>query len=225
MGWRGVLCSGQGLDEITLMAQTGESDMFRVVSSGLVLASLTLTGFAPASRAAVKGAVRQPLPVVARSLGPPPSNCQTTTLVHPIDGGPPAAGGSAGGGELVAYSGWSLRSGHAELGFAARTKYGFATKIFWQLMHGSRGPVSLHGWNLRTGQPIWFGVPLSSRNLKQVYAWPSGIVRHLRYNEAPTLAFVPAAGCYVLQARWAGGGWSIPFGAGLYHFPGVQFPK
>ena len=43
-----------------------------------------------------------------------------------------------------------------------------------------------------------------------VIAWPSAVVAH---RHAPTLTFVPRSGCYLLQARWPGGGWSISFTA------------
>jgi len=42
-------------------------------------------------------------------------------------------------------------------------------------------------------------------------AWPAAIVR---YRHAPSLTFVPSAGCYVLKAQWKRGGWTIPFTAG-----------
>lgn len=111
---------------------------------------------------------------------------------------------------------WYIANGRLALGFGARTKYGYPQKIFWQLMNGSRGPVSLYGRNLRTGQPIWFGRPLPDPHPQPlvpgpIIAWPSASVSP---HHAPTLTLVPSAGCYIIQAKRRGGGWNIDFTAG-----------
>jgi len=152
-------------------------------------------------------------PSVARYFGPAPQNCPiaNSSLIHPYKGyiwvGSPS---------LRGYSLWYMANRRLALGFGDRTKYGYPQKIFWQLASSVRGPVSLRGWNVRTGQPIWFGRPLPDAHPKPlvpgpVIAWPSAIIR---YRRAPSLTFVPGAGCYVLEARWKGGSWTMPFTAG-----------
>lgn len=157
-----------------------------------------------------------PLPRVAPSFGTAPQNCPivSPSAIHHAQGTTPYIW--VGAGQLKGYSGWYVVNHRLALGFGDRTKYGYPQKIFWQLMNRSPGPVILRGWNLRTGQRIWFGHPLLEAHPKPlvpppVIAWASAIVRNDR---APTLTFVPSAGCYVLQATWHGGGWSIPFTAG-----------
>jgi hypothetical protein len=121
-----------------------------------------------------------------------------------------------GGSTLRANSAWYIVSRRLALGFGYRTIYGYPQKIFWQLNSRAHGPVTVHGWNVRTGQRIWFGRPLpgpkpAAGTAAPVIAWPSAIIRPHRF---PSLTFVPSAGCYVLQAQWRGGSWSVPFTAG-----------
>jgi hypothetical protein len=185
-----------------------------VISTSLWLALLTL--WTPATAATGRSAlISPPLPRIPRFLGPSPRNCPVASphFIHRSRSGPPIVW--IGSGLLVGYSGWQVVNHRLMLGFGARTEYGFPQKIFWQLARTMRGSVRLRGWNLRTGQRIWFGRPLPAANSAvssppPVIAWPSAVIfgRH-----APTLTFVPEAGCYVLQARWHGGGWSVPFTA------------
>jgi hypothetical protein len=156
------------------------------------------------------------LPVVMETLAPPPRDCATTNMVHEIHGGPPLGGGWIGNGTVVGYSAWQVRDGHAILTFGARTRYGYPQKVFWQLTHRVKVKVTLDGWNLRTRQRIWFGHPLPAAHTRPlvappIIAWPSAMLFDHR---APTLTFVPAAGCYVLRARWETGEWMVPFAAG-----------
>lgn len=175
-----------------------------------------------ASAGADSRAVAHRLPRVAPYIGTAPTSCPAVNLalVHMRRNNQPHSAPPiitwVQGGALAGYSGWFLVSHRLALGFGARTKYGYPQKIFWQLVNGSRGPVTLQGRNLRTGRPIWFGRPLPNMHPRPlmpgpVIAWPSAIIRPHR---GPTLTFFPSAGCYVIQARWPGGGWSIPFTAG-----------
>jgi hypothetical protein len=126
-----------------------------------------------------------------------------------------------GRGALIGYSGWMLQSHRLTLTFGARTKYGYPQKIFWQRTAHAPPQIALYGWNLRTRQRVWFGDPVPQAHTTSgveppVIAWPSGLVRdHFVHGmKAPTLTFVPAAGCYVIEARWRGGSWTLPFAAG-----------
>jgi hypothetical protein len=153
-----------------------------------------------------------PLPSVAPYFGTAPQNCPSARQGLNI---------WVGSGRLVGYSAWYIANHRLALGFGDRTRYGYPQKIFWQLTRGARGPITLTGWNLRTNQRIWFGEPLPQAHPialvpPPVIAWPSGLVRNhfVHGASAPSLSFVPSAGCYVLRAQWRGGGWSIPFAAG-----------
>lgn len=118
-------------------------------------------------------ALRCPGDMVARSLGPAPQNCPITNLVHEINGGPPLGAGVAGGGVLIGNSLWAIQQKHASLAFnPKRSNFRYGEKIYWQLIHGSRGPVTLRGWNMRTGQRIWFGHPLPAPRLKPLEVGP-----------------------------------------------------
>jgi hypothetical protein len=121
-----------------------------------------------------------------------------------------------GSGPLVGYSDWRLNRHRLTLWFGPRTKYGYVQKVFWQLNGRASAPVALVGRNLKTQQRIWFGRPLTNNGLERVVAWPSGLVRShfVGGSRGPSFTFVPASGCYIIQAHWRGGSWTIPFSAG-----------
>lgn len=181
----------------------------------------------PAGVAARSGQPSTPLPRVAPTLGPPPTNCPKVDpkLVHSRRNNQPNSIPPVirwvQGGALAGYSAWEYHNHRLTLTFGARTKYGYAQKVFWQRTAGAPAQVSLYGWNLHTGQRIWFGMPLPDPRAQPlvpppVIAWPSGLVRARTRNaaSAPSFTFVPAAGCYVIRAQWKGGSWSVPFAAG-----------
>jgi hypothetical protein len=155
-----------------------------------------------------------PLPSVASYLDVAPQNCPTSIMVHQDHPGRPLDGGWIGGGALVGHSMWIVHAHRATLSVGVnRTKYGYPQKVFWQLARGVHVVVTLRGWNLRTGQQIWFGHPVPPDPDHHLIAWPAAVVRDHR---APTLTFVPSAGCYMLHAEWRTGSWSIPFAAGYF---------
>jgi hypothetical protein len=156
-------------------------------------------------------ATAPPPPSVAPSFGTAPQNCPiaSSRMIHHAHATTSyiwVGSGALGGNTL-----WYIANHRLALGFGARTRYGYPQKIFWQLINGSHGPVTLRGWNLRTGQRIWFGHPVLPDPDHHRIAWPSAIVR---VHRAPDLTFVPSAGCYMLHAQWHGGSWNIPFTAG-----------
>lgn len=173
---------------------------------GVCLAMIVLMPGHAATRAA-------PHPSVSAYFGVAPANCAVASprLIHRDR----RTGSTwAGTGALRANSGWYIVNGRLALGFGARTRYGYPQKIFWQLINGSHGSVTVTGWNARTGRRIWFGRPAPGRPAGAsvpLVAWPAAVVRPHR---APTLTFVPSAGCYILQAHWKGGSWRVPFTAG-----------
>jgi hypothetical protein len=153
---------------------------------GLTLVSTFLLSGRANTQAAPEGVHSTAFPVVAPFLGPTPTNCPTTNLV--IGGHPPLHGGRAGRGALVGWSMWLLHKHRATLPVGVREEYGYPQKVFWQLMSGAHGPVYLHGWNLVTKAPIWFGHQVLPDPDHHRIAWPSAVVR---VHHAPDLTFVP----------------------------------
>jgi len=163
-----------------------------------------------------------PLPANDYSMGRAPQNCPMveSNLIHVAHNNQPNVVPHTywwiGRGALVGYSGWQVSQHRVFQTFGVRTKYGYPQKVAWQLTTGASGPVTLRGWNLRTSQPVSFGRPLPEAHPQPlvtppVIAWPAGIVRDHR---APSLIFVSIAGCYVIQAQWKTGSWTLPFAAG-----------
>jgi hypothetical protein len=200
----------------------GQSGVGHLLRPAVLCAAIALS--VPVAAMAARRSVQHtpPLPRIASALGRPPTNCPPVNpkLVHVRYNNKPNVVPHTiwwvQGGALAGYSGWELQSHRLTLAFGGRTKYGYPQKIFWQRTPGAPAQVALYGWNLRTKQRIWFGEPLSNNGFQKVIAWPSGLVRdHFVHNaSAPTFTFVPAAGCYVIRARWNGGAWTLPFAAG-----------
>ena len=164
-----------------------------------------------------------PLPRVASSFGTAPANCPRVDpkLVHMRHNTNPNSTPDiitwVGNGALVGHSGWEFHNHRLLLPFGlTRTKYGYPQKVFWQRSRRAPAKIALYGWNLHSKQRIWFGVPVDNDNPQHLMAWPSGLVRSQFVNNAsaPTLTFVPSAGCYAIRATWKGGSWTVPFAAG-----------
>jgi hypothetical protein len=183
-----------------------------VIAASLCL-SLGLSGAEGVAAAAPQHLKAPAHPRVAPFFGAAPANFATVPsgLVHYH-----RANVFVGSRELAGYSGWYVVNHRLALGFGARTKYGYPQKIFWQPANTARETVTLRGWNVRTHERIWFGRPLPEANPHStspppVIAWSSG---NIRRHHAPSLTFVPSAGCYVIRATWRSGGLTIPFAAG-----------
>jgi len=189
----------------------GSGRLFGILCGCLCLAAAD--AFSPQAAGALPGS--SPPPTVAKTFFPAPQNCPRgdANLTH--RDGPQSSFFHIGSPALIGFSAWEVSHGHVTLRFGVNpTRFGYPQKIFWQLTPHARGPVTLRGWNLRTGQRIWFGHPLPaapSNAVVPVIAWPAGLVRHHR---APTLTFIPSAGCYVIRARGTHVDWSISFAAG-----------
>lgn len=182
----------------------------RTLLSASVIALLLAVPLTGTSRAG--GTPPASLPHVSSQFGPAPQTCPITTLIRLRPNGWYKAGRSP----LVGFSAWTISNGHATLPFGTRSRYGYGQKIGWRITPGF-GPIALHGWNVRTGQRIWFGHPTRSNPdpTRNLIAWPSALFRiHHGIRYGPELTFVPSAGCYKLVAQWKGGSWSLSFGAG-----------
>jgi len=108
---------------------------------------------------------------------------------------------------------------------APYTRYGWPAPILLVLQSGFTEPVTLSGWDLRDGHPLWFGVVEAG-----VWGPPTRVVTpftldpaHLPFDAGGGdgtgafwygYAFLPSAGCYALAATWAGGSWQVMVSAG-----------
>lgn len=182
--------------------------------------------------AAGKPSPTPPLPANDYSMGRAPQNCPLveSNLIHVAYNNQPNVFPHRfwwiGRGALDAYSGWQLSYHRVFQTFGPRTRYGYPQKVFWQLARGAHGPVTVRGWNLRTGQPMWFGIPLDREGFGHIFVRrvmlvtehnqvanvgpPTGRI----YFTALNGIFVPAAGCYMIRAQWKTGSWTLPFAAG-----------
>lgn len=105
----------------------------------------------------------------------------------------------------------------------ARTLYGWPAPLLVSESSQDTRPFSLQAWNASTGAVLWFNVQAPTSNGSnssevntvllsfdpaQANALAGGYV-----NWFPVL-YIPAPGCYVMEASWSGGAWTIPFAAG-----------
>jgi hypothetical protein len=97
------------------------------------------------------------------------------------------------------------------------TAYGWEVMLLWAVEPGYTQPVTLHALRLIDGQPLslsvgFFQAPALAATLDPNATSDSAQGAH--WNTWFGSLFVPGAGCYALQAAWAGGSWQIPFAVG-----------
>lgn len=199
----------------------------------LVAGTLCAMALLPGNLSHAAGSPSPPPPPASDyTMGRAPQNCATSngSLLHVAYNRQPDVFPHSywwiGRGALAGYTDWVVQGRHVTLHFGPRTAYGYPQKVFWQLAHGSRGPVTVRGWNARTGQPVWFGRSLNRVGMRRIFARhvmqvtaglqtvnlgpPTGRLVFRSLNEL----FVPAAGCYLIRARWKTGSWTLSFAAG-----------
>jgi hypothetical protein len=172
---------------------------------------------------------------VAHAVGLAPAQCSPKSPLLTEDGNP--AMGLAIGKAPVLLGGFSGPYATLPIGPAASanqsasgwdapyTQYGWPAPIEPILHSGVSGPVTLSGWDLSTGYPLWFGLVVAG-----VWGAPQQISPTIRLDPAdPAIpaggstgaenfwygyAFLPGAGCYTLTGSWPGGSWQITVSAG-----------
>ena len=170
----------------------------------------------------------------APALDPAPAaSCGDKSAMQPGDG--PPLGSESIGRDSVLLSGFNgsyptLRLGPAAVANAYQrqapyTRYGWPAPIGLILKSGFTGPVTLSGYDLRTGYPLWFGFIVAGD-----WGAPDKIMPTYVLDPANPIVpaggstgtenfwygyvFLPGAGCYTISASWPGGGWQATVSAG-----------
>jgi hypothetical protein len=101
------------------------------------------------------------------------------------------------------------------------TQYGWTWKVIWRVSVHYTQPVRLHGGNLLTGMPLWFGIsnppsttPILDPRPKEEQIAQSGYPSPFEGIDWGSYLYLPTAGCYYVEADWPGGHWRITFAAG-----------
>lgn len=102
------------------------------------------------------------------------------------------------------------------------TQYGWTWKVIWRVSTRYTQPVQLHGGNLRTGTPLWFQIevqdpstaPVLDPRPEEQQIAQSGYPNPPEAVDWGSYLYIPAAGCYYIEATWPGGYLRIIFAAG-----------
>lgn len=97
------------------------------------------------------------------------------------------------------------------------TQYGWVWKLVWEVGPHFSQNVTLHGMNLQTGTPLHFqfdGPVTTSPVLNPQQPDHPGSAISSAYEEWGSYIYILVAGCYSLEATWAGGHWQVNFAAG-----------
>lgn len=153
----------------------------------------------------------------APHLGAVPTNCPLGP--HEVSPDPQQFGPGIGSSPV-----WAIGIGgqHATLHLGADgggeyTSAGWVWKVLWVVSARFPQTITLQGKALHGNMPLLFqlgdnyltAMPvLDPRHPGTITGQDAG------WSEFPSYLYVPAAGCYVLEAHWKGGGWMIPFAAG-----------
>ena len=115
-------------------------------------------------------------------------------------------------------------TGPLPLGLGTQTEYGWPVKIPWLEKSAYTGTVTVQAWPWPHGRLLWLQgatqrphttLVLDPRHpsltpLRTDARHPGTLVTASAWKGFSSLLFIPRAGCYMLQARWPGGTWSVP---------------
>lgn len=160
------------------------------------------------------------------TLGPAPRDCPPGPAPRNIS---PEFGPAVGSAPVWVYGNFSASGDPLTLHVAPspqapRTLYGWPTPLYAAMSVDATKPVSLQAWNAATGDALWFTVQGNSTSsgaeANEVLLTfdpnhPTQVVGFTGdYMNWFPILYVPAPGCYVMEASWPGGAWTIPFAAG-----------
>ena len=156
----------------------------------------------------------------------------------PLTCAPLTTAGTGGiGGSPVWVSGFegSMKDNQASLyvSHGSYTRYGWKRQFFIDIEPGVTGKVFLRGERLSNGTPLWMEVIEQGQMYTNIKPIPKALL--ILDPKEPGLApfqnnsmglgddwavwvgaiYIPAAGCYALDASWPGGSWRVTFAAGL----------
>ena len=154
-------------------------------------------------------------------LGLAPQDCPSSPVLKRIDtpasllGTPPTwVGGFLGSSHPLLLFG----ENHTLYPWVQYDEHGWEHKFLYVVGPAYTEKVTLHGANLRDGAPLWLtadNVPTTTTSLALDPQDPTVVNRPGDWVEFPGGLDIPKAGCYYLQADWAGGSWRIMFAAGV----------
>ncbi len=154
-------------------------------------------------------------PTVISPLGPVPNDCPAGPTPQKFD----AAFAPGVGSDAVWVVGF--KGPHATLSNFPQTQpgpNGWPHLLTVVVRQGGDWPIALHGWNMNTDAPLWFGgIQPEDESTTAIWLYNHDNVLQLGHHEWITLktyVYVPVAGCYYLEATWPGGHWRITFAAG-----------
>jgi hypothetical protein len=97
------------------------------------------------------------------------------------------------------------------------TPYGWPKQLFVVLLPPLAGDVRLSATNLSNGSALWLtdGLHIQPTTSAVISAQGFGAgAQQPRWIVWGITLYIPTAGCYMLDARWRGGEWQVPFAAG-----------
>ncbi len=117
--------------------------------------------------------------------------------------------------------------GPLPLGLGNQAKHGWPIKIPWLEKRAYTGTVMVQVRAWPHGRLLWLQgadqrphtiLVLDPRHpsfvpLRKDTRHPGRLVTDSAWKGFSSMLFIPRAGCYMLQARWPGGRWSVPFTA------------
>ncbi len=155
-------------------------------------------------------------------LKPAPQNCPSTAPLHSFDPAtfPPGVGDSPVW--VTGFSGPHARLVQLDDARQQPQEFGWAYHLLLVERADQLQPVLLSGESLRDGFPLLFEDGISIRGQKSVTAFFELAADHPRlpskydtqWKAWTVIMYVPAAGCYSLEAFWPEGGWQVNFAAG-----------
>lgn len=141
-----------------------------------------------------------------------PQNCPVGQAPHIIS---PALGPVIGGAPVWAVMPTTL---HIPSYFTYTPKYGWEWKIVWEVGPSYTHPVTLDGRNLHNNTSLTFQIDEQDVSISPIldpsYPGHPRSVLGKDWVEWGSYMYIPAAGCYYLEATWPGGHWRITFAAG-----------
>jgi hypothetical protein len=97
------------------------------------------------------------------------------------------------------------------------TPYGWPKPLFVVLSPPLAGNVVLSATNLSNGKALWLTDGLHDQPTTSAVISAQGFgtgAQQPRWIVWGITLYIPTAGCYMLDARWRGGAWQVPFAAG-----------